>query len=48
MSPVKELSQQPKTEETVRPPEPMHVERQAPTPSHDDDELEIPAFLRRY
>ena len=46
-------------EEAVRAPEPMKVERQAPAlnisvgpqdrpmSSHDEDELEIPAFLRR-
>ena len=53
------MTSRPKAEEQVRAPEPMKVERQAPAlnisvgpqdrtlSSHDEDELEIPAFLRR-
>jgi cell division protein FtsZ len=53
------MTSRPKVEEAVRAPEPMKVERQAPAlnisvgpqdrpmSSHDENELEIPAFLRR-
>ncbi len=47
MSTAKEMSEQP-AKEVVSMPEPMKAEPQAPAPSTDDDELEIPAFLRRY
>ena len=47
MDTVKEVSELAPARETSRAPEPVRVEPQVRTPSQDDDELEIPAFLRR-